>query len=61
MEALRAAQLAMLNKNRMEHGHALPATWGAFVLSGGESRDTLAIAANTVIRHGVPGLQGFAP
>ncbi len=33
-EALRAAQLAMLQKNRMEHGDALPSTWGAFVLSG---------------------------
>ena len=35
LEALRAAQLAMLKKNRMEHdGNGLPATWGAFVLSG---------------------------
>ncbi len=33
-EALRAAQLAMLASNRMEHGDALPSTWGAFVLSG---------------------------
>ncbi len=33
-EALRAAQLAMLAMNRMEHGDALPSTWGAFVLSG---------------------------
>lgn len=33
-EALRAAQLAMLQKNRAEHGKALPSTWGAFVLSG---------------------------
>ncbi len=33
-EALRSAQLAMLQKNRMEHGEALPSTWGAFVLSG---------------------------
>ncbi len=36
LEALRAAQLAMLKKNRMENdGNGLPATWGAFVLSGG--------------------------
>ena len=34
LEALRSAQLAMLNKNRMEHGDPLPSTWGAFVLSG---------------------------
>ncbi len=33
-EALRAAQLEMLQRNRMEHGNALPSTWGAFVLSG---------------------------
>ncbi len=33
-EALRAAQLAMLASNRMEHGEPLPSTWGAFVLSG---------------------------
>ncbi len=33
-EALRAAQLAMLRRNRMEHGASLPSTWGAFVLSG---------------------------
>ena len=33
-EALRAAQLDMLAQNRMEHGEALPSTWGAFVLSG---------------------------
>ncbi len=34
-EALRAAQLAMLKKNRMENdGNGLPATWGAFVRSG---------------------------
>lgn len=32
--ALRAAQLEMLAKNRAEHGDTLPATWGAFVLSG---------------------------
>ncbi|NOT31391.1 MAG: CHAT domain-containing protein [Planctomycetes bacterium] len=32
-EALRAAQLEMLARNRAEHGDALPATWGAFVLS----------------------------
>jgi CHAT domain-containing protein len=34
LEALRAAQLAMLRRNRIEHGEALPSTWGAFVLSG---------------------------
>jgi CHAT domain-containing protein len=33
-EALRAAQLEMLARNRAEHGDALPSTWGAFVLSG---------------------------
>jgi CHAT domain-containing protein len=33
-EALRQAQLAMLDKNRAETGDALPSTWGAFVLSG---------------------------
>jgi CHAT domain-containing protein/tetratricopeptide (TPR) repeat protein len=33
-EALRTAQLAMLRQNRMEHGAALPSSWGAFVLSG---------------------------
>jgi CHAT domain-containing protein/tetratricopeptide (TPR) repeat protein len=33
-EALRAAQLDMLDRNRREHGEALPSTWGAFVLSG---------------------------
>jgi CHAT domain-containing protein/tetratricopeptide (TPR) repeat protein len=32
--ALRAAQLAALARNRAEHGDPLPATWGAFVLSG---------------------------
>jgi len=35
LEALRNAQLEMLARNRREHqGHALPRTWGAFVLSG---------------------------
>jgi CHAT domain-containing protein len=34
LEALRNAQLAMLRKNRAEHGHARPSTWGAFVLDG---------------------------
>ena len=35
LKALRAAQLAMLAKNRMENeGNGLPPTWGAFVLSG---------------------------
>ena len=33
-EALRAAKLEMLDRNRREHGEALPSTWGAFVLSG---------------------------
>ena len=33
-EALRAAQLALLERNRGESGTALPATWGAFVLEG---------------------------
>lgn len=34
LAALRGAQLAMLKRNRIEHGEPLPATWGAFVLSG---------------------------
>jgi tetratricopeptide (TPR) repeat protein len=34
LEALHSAQLDMLDRNRREHGHALPSTWGAFVLSG---------------------------
>ena len=34
LEALRSAQVAMLKKNRIEHGAPLPSTWGAFVLSG---------------------------
>jgi len=34
LEALRAAQLDMLKKNRIEHSGPLPSTWGAFVLSG---------------------------
>ena len=33
-EALRAAQLAMLERNLSEHGKGLPSTWGAFVLDG---------------------------
>jgi len=33
-EALRAAQLDMLQRNRARHGDAMPSTWGAFVLSG---------------------------
>lgn len=33
--ALRGAQLDMLKQNRIENeGHALPSTWGAFVLDG---------------------------
>jgi CHAT domain-containing protein/tetratricopeptide (TPR) repeat protein len=34
LEALRAAQLTMLEENRELHGNPLPSTWGAFVLSG---------------------------
>ena len=34
LEALRGAQLAMLARNREERGEDLPASWGAFVLSG---------------------------
>lgn len=34
LDALRTAQLAMLNGNRHRYGEALPSTWGAFVLSG---------------------------
>jgi len=34
LEALRQAQLAMLQRNRSEHGRALVSTWGAFVLNG---------------------------
>ena len=34
MEALRTAQLSMLEKNRRVHKRPLPATWGAFVLDG---------------------------
>jgi CHAT domain-containing protein len=33
-EALRNAQLALLARNRVTERHALPSTWGAFVLSG---------------------------
>lgn len=33
-QALRAAQLALLERNRAERGDPLPRTWGAFVLSG---------------------------
>ena len=33
-EALRSAQLEMLQKNRREHGVGVPSTWGAFVLDG---------------------------
>ncbi len=33
-DALRSAQLAMLHENVRIHGHALPSTWGAFVLDG---------------------------
>lgn len=34
LEALRNAQIDMLNKNRTEYGHGMPSTWGAFVLDG---------------------------
>ncbi len=34
LEALRAAQLEMLRKNREQREHGLPWSWGAFVLSG---------------------------
>jgi CHAT domain-containing protein len=34
IEALRQAQLSMLRRHREQHGDPLPATWGAFVLSG---------------------------
>ncbi|MBL8842309.1 MAG: CHAT domain-containing protein [Planctomycetes bacterium] len=34
LDALREAQLAMLTKNRAKYGDTLPATWGAFVLTG---------------------------
>ncbi len=34
LEALRQAQLWMLERNRKEDGVGLPSTWGAFVLDG---------------------------
>ena len=34
LEALRSAQLWMLDRNRKESGDGLPSTWGAFVLDG---------------------------
>jgi len=34
LEALRRAQLSMLEHNRELHGHGMPFTWGAFVLDG---------------------------
>jgi len=34
LEALRRAQLRMLEANRREYGEGLPSTWGAFVLDG---------------------------
>lgn len=34
LEALRRAQLDVLERNRVEYGHGLPSTWGAFVLDG---------------------------
>jgi CHAT domain-containing protein/tetratricopeptide (TPR) repeat protein len=34
LDALRGAQLEMLRRNREKHGDMLPATWGAFVLTG---------------------------
>jgi len=33
-DALRGAQLELLNKNRARYGNAVPFTWGAFVLDG---------------------------
>ena len=34
-EALRGAQLEMLERNRKEHnGDGMPSTWGAFILDG---------------------------
>lgn len=33
-DALRNAQLEMLNENRRKHGEGLPKSWGAFVLEG---------------------------
>ncbi len=35
LEALRRAQLDMLDRNRMRYGAGRPSTWGAFVLTGG--------------------------
>jgi len=34
LEALRQAQLAILEENRKRTGHGRPSTWGAFVLDG---------------------------
>ena len=34
LEALRGAQLSMLQSNREQYGEGLPRTWGGFVLSG---------------------------
>ncbi len=33
-EALRVAQLSMMERNREQYGSSRPSTWGAFVLSG---------------------------
>jgi CHAT domain-containing protein len=33
-EALRAAQIELLRRNRQASGHARPTTWGAFTHSG---------------------------
>ena len=35
-EAMREAQLEMLEHNRAKHGEDLPHTWAAFVVSGAE-------------------------
>ena len=34
LEALRQAQLSILEENRRRAGHGAPSTWGAFVLDG---------------------------
>ncbi len=34
LEALRSAQLQMLERNRMEYGSGIPLSWGAFILDG---------------------------
>jgi len=34
LDALRNAEFALLRRNREKYGDTLPATWGAFVLTG---------------------------